>query len=230
MRRTLSVAVVSHSPNEPSAADASLIQLLLSLGDNLLDASTAKLLLVPSCSAVLQRLTPQLAAHHQISALNAQVVLFGDALRKVSPQLATDVDRLPETIKSLMITASQAKAAAFPGGKDKPWDERLSVYDVGRYFSLYRTIHQAVAVRYATTVLDASSVLLLKPEAYLWKPVNLADLIPKVRDASVVSSPQSLVVGSCLPCVAARSASSRLHARVASQLTTACRPSPFVPR
>ena len=181
MPRTLAVAVVTNSPDEPAAGDASLIQLLLSLSVNLLDASTSKLLLVPSCSAVDQRLRVALGMHSEISALGIHTVVLGDVLRKVSPQLTLDIDRIPEMIKAWMITASQARAAASPG-KEKPWDERLSVYDVGRYFSLYRTIHQAAAVRFAMTQMDASAVLVLKPNSYLWKPLHLSDLIPRQRD------------------------------------------------
>ena len=184
MRRKLAVAVVSHPPDEPAAGDASLVQLLLSLAANLIVDGQTSVLFMPSCPAVAQRVQPLLTARaQQLDALPMTTVVFDDALLKISPevQVAT-IDNLPATIKSIMIAASQAKAAASAPGWEKPWDKSLSVSDVGRYSALYRSLQEAVAVRYAMMEMEAHSVLVLKPESYLWKPARLSELVPARRD------------------------------------------------
>ena len=66
-----------------------------------------------------------------------------NALRAVSPTSTADLDQIPEMFRQRM----QAARPATWGPK------QLHVRDLGRYTSLYRSIHQAVAVRYAHRVL-----------------------------------------------------------------------------
>lgn len=157
----LAVAVLTRPPNEPESADAPLIQLIGSLSSNLIDASATSVLLVPSCATSASRVRTKLA--DVTLSFQLTTVTLHAALRAVSPNTETDVDKLPEAVKALMMAAG--------------FDQRLSVSDVGRYFSLYRGIHAAVAARYAHERLGADAVLVLRPEAYLWKPLRLSELL-----------------------------------------------------
>ncbi|KAL1511095.1 hypothetical protein AB1Y20_005917 [Prymnesium parvum] len=156
------LALVGRPPHEPPA-DTLIAQLCASLAANLHHAPSHPLLLVPSTAAAATRLR-QLAAAHAPS-LRPTVVSLPHALRLVSPRSSVDLDRLPEALRQRMHAARPA------------WGGKLHVRDVGRYTSLHRAIHQAVAVRYATRVLGCEVVLLLRPESYLWRRVGLAALV-----------------------------------------------------
>lgn len=163
--QAMAIAIVGRPPAGPTG-ESTLVQLLLSLAVNLLDASNHRTLVVPANPTALARLRPLLAARPELTALRLVMLDLLTGLRTVSPSCAVDLEALPETFQRLLHEA-----------KPDAWSTRVNVKDIGRYTSLYRSIHAAVALRYATRELGAEAVLLLRPESYLWRPVSLPQLL-----------------------------------------------------
>ena len=200
----LGIAVVGRPP-AASTGEVALVQTLLSLAINLADAASRSLLVVPSSDDAVTRLQPLIA--ERLPALRPKLISLTNALRAVSPTSTADLDQIPEMFRQRM----QAARPATWGPK------QLHVRDLGRYTSLYRSIHQAVAVRYAHRVLGVETVLLLRPEAYLWRRVGLADLLRTRHEIFYAecahATPQPLASGvhflpsySSHPCASSRSA------------------------
>lgn len=160
------MVVVGRPPNDP--ASTPVLQLLRSLETNLRELPSLPLLLLPSTHHDALQLTSLVAA--KMPTLQTTVLPLSRAIRIVSPSSRTDIDRIPEMLRRRMLAARSA------------WAAKLHVRDIGRYTSLYRSIHQAVAVRYATRILGCESVLLLRPEAYLWRRVSIQELLAGRRD------------------------------------------------
>ena len=163
----LGVAIVGHPPTSAGSGELALMQTLMSLAANL-DAPSYSLLIVPSSDDAVLRLRPIIA--ERLPTLRLSLISLARALRAVSPTSTAALNQIPEMFKERMQTARPAL-----------W-KQVHVRDVGRYTSLYRSIHQAVAVRYAHRVLGVEVLLLLRPEAYLWRRASLADLLRARHD------------------------------------------------